>query len=243
MATTLIDTGTGTDTGAGAGAGTGGTGTADDAAAKAAADKAASDTATAQGAEKAAAEKKAADDAAAAAAAAKAAVPEKYDLKLPAESTVDKAVVERTAARARELGLSNEHAQKTLDFVHQEVSSAVKAATEATLAAHAPGGAKWEENVKEWNAAALADKELGGNKPEQLTANAKLAQQVVAKFGDKESIEFMEKNPLGSHPALLRMLVRIAKASSEGTLVTSGAQAAEKKSIGERWYGNEAKAE
>jgi hypothetical protein len=168
---------------------------------------------------------------------------EKYDLKLPADSTVDAAVVERTAARARELGLSNEHAQKTLDFVHQEVSAAAKAAAEATLAAHAPGGAEWEKNVKDWNAAALADQELGANKPEQLTQNAALARRVVATFGDKESIEFLEKNPLGSHPALLRMLVRIGKASGEGSLVAPASQDAPKKSMGERWYGSEAKAE
>jgi hypothetical protein len=66
-------------------------------------------------------------------------VPDKYDLKLPDKSTVDKAVVERTAAKARELGLSQEHAQKTLDFVHQEIDAAAKAAVEASLKLTAGG--------------------------------------------------------------------------------------------------------
>jgi hypothetical protein len=145
--------------------------------------------------------------------------PEKYDLKLPDKSTVAPAVVERTAAIARELGLSQEHAQKMLDFQVQELATLEDSAIAATLQAHAPGGEVWEKQVQKWNDAALADAEIGGNKPEQLAASVKLASQVVAKFGDQESIDFLKSNPLGSHPALIRLLVRIGKASSEGSLV------------------------
>lgn len=216
----------------------------DDAAAKAAADKATADAAAAAAAranetpeqkaarEKADADKVAADkvaadkaaaDAAAIAAAANA-VPDKYDLKLPDGFGGDKSVVERTAAIARELGLSNERAQKLLTSSLQEHAAVEKAAIEATLQSHAKGGAVWEKQVEDWNKAALADELLAGNKPEQLTASVALAKQVLAKYGDKESIEFLDKNPIGSHPALLRLLVRIGKASSEGSLVVPGSQ-------------------
>lgn len=240
----------------------GGAGGADDAAAKAAAEKAAGDKAAADkaAADKAAADKAAADAAAAgnetpeqkaarekadadkkaadekAAAAAGNVVPDKYDLKLPDKSNIDKAVVERTAAIARELGLSQERAQKMLDFQVQELAAIEDATIKATLEAHQPGGAVWEKQVEEWNAKALADPDIGGNKPEQLQASVKLAKQVVAKFGDKESIEFLEKNPLGSHPALIRLLYRIGKASSEGSLVLASAQDTSKKPSEEILY-------
>jgi hypothetical protein len=166
---------------------------------------------------------------------------EKYDLKLPEKSTVDAAVVERTAAKARELGLSNEHAQKTLDFVHQEIVETSKAAVEAALKAHTPGGEVWEAQVNEWRANALADKELGGGDQAKLDAAVAIANQVVAKFADKEAVEFFKNNPIGAHPALIRMLHRIGKASSEGTLITPGTQGGQKP-LEERWYG-ETKAE
>lgn len=219
------------------------------AAEKAAADKKAADDAAAAAGQtpeqkaasaKAAADKKAADDAAAAkAAAAGGGAPEKYDLKLPKESTVDKAVVERTAAKARELGLSQEHAQKMLDFQVQELAAIEDASIKATVEAHGPGGAVWEKQVEDWNKAALADPDIGANKPEQLQASVALAKQVVAKFGDKESIEFLEKNPIGSHPALLRLLYRIGKASSEGSLVVASAQDGTKKEAKDILYPKE----
>lgn len=221
----------------------GGNGGTTDEAAKAAADKATADAAAAAAianetpeqratrekavADKAAADKivadKAAADAAAVAAAANS-VPDKYDLKLPDDFGGDKSVVERTAAIARELGLSNERAQKLLTSTLQEHASIEKSAIEATLQSHAKGGTVWEKQVEDWNKAALADELLAGNKPEQLTASVALAKQVLAKYGDKESIAFLDTNPIGSHPALLRLLVRIGKASSEGSLIVPGSQ-------------------
>lgn len=148
--------------------------------------------------------------------------PEKYEgLKLPDGSPVDPTVVERTAAIARELGLSQTNAQKALGFVASEAAREVA----AQLSAYAPpseqhpeGGAKWKEQDTAWKAAALVDKDLGNGKPEQLEAARVLATKVLAKFGDEESINFVD-SALGSSPALLRVLVRIGKAMGEPALV------------------------
>jgi len=152
-------------------------------------------------------------------------VPDKYVLKLPDNSPVDPALTERTAAIARTLGLSNENAQKTLEFAAQEAARE----TGAALSAFSPpsdqnpeGGAKWREQDAAWRAAALTDKELGDGKPEKLQASTDLAKKVLAKFGDAESIDFVD-SALGSNPALLRVLVRIGRAMSESSLV-KGAQ-------------------
>lgn len=140
----------------------------------------------------------------------------KNALKLPENPVLDADSLDRTAAIASELGLSPEHAQKALDFVHQEVA----AQKQAILDAHAPGtGAAWKAQDQAWRTEALADPVLGGNKPEQLEANVGLAKRVLATFGDDASIGFLETSGLGSHPGALRLLVKIGKAMGEGALV------------------------
>lgn len=154
--------------------------------------------------------------------AAKPKVPEKYEgLKLPDKVTVDPQLIERTAATARSLGLSQEAAQKTLDFIASEAARE----RDAALSAYSPpsqenpeGGVKWKEQDTAWKAAALTDKDLGNGKPEQLKASVDLAKKVLAKFGDEESINFVD-SALGSSPAVLRILVRVGRAMGEKDLV------------------------
>lgn len=163
--------------------------------------------------------------------------PPAYSLALPKDSGLDPAVIEKTAAISRELGLSQEHAQKTLDFVSQQASDAAKAATDATIQSYAPGGAAWEAQQTEWKTAALADPDLGAGKPEALAANVLLAKQVVAKFGGADTPEFFEKSGLGSNPTALKLLANIGKAMSEDQLVIPSA-ATPAKSAAEKLYDN-----
>lgn len=153
------------------------------------------------------------------------------DLKLPDKVTVDSALVGRTAAIARELGLPQDKAQKTLDFIASEAARE----RDAALSAYSPpseenkeGGAKWKEQDTAWKAAALTDKDLGNGKPEQLQQSVDLAKKVLAKFGDEESINFID-SALGSSPAVLRILVRIGKAMGEKELVKPTARATEER--------------
>lgn len=144
-------------------------------------------------------------------------VPETYDLKLPADSKADPAIVERTAAIARELGLSNEAGQKLLETVHAEVVARESAIADAAK----PGGTAWKENVDRLAAVALADPEVGGS-PEKLAANVDLGKAVLTKFFPAEVKDFLNETGLGSDPRVLRGLVKIAKSMSEGSLVLAG---------------------
>lgn len=203
---------------------------------KAAADAAAAGTAAADQAAAQAASAKAAADAAAAEAAKVAAAkpPEKYDLKLPKDSTLDPAIVERTAANARALGLSNEAGQKLLDSVAQEFASR----DAALVSAWEPmKGESWKARDKEWKAEALADPEIGGT-PEKLETSATLAKQVVEKFFDPKITEFLRSSGLGSHPEYIRGLARIGKGMAEGSLVLGASGASAKpKTTAEVLYG------
>ena len=143
---------------------------------------------------------------------------------MPDGVAADAPFVTRTAAIARELGLTTEHAQRVLDAVHSESNTSADAARaasrEATLAELQPGGAIWTEREAEWRGQSLADKEIGGN-PEKLQQSAALAQRVVERFATDGARSFFQTSGLGSHPELVRMLSRIGKAMGEGTLVTS----------------------
>lgn len=163
---------------------------------------------------------------------AKVVVPDKYELKLPAKSVLPQPVLERTAATARELGLSNEAAQKMLDFVHQEATSSLNAVLEAAR----PGGAAWEKQLDDFEAKVKADAEIGGAK---LKESVLLAKRVVDTFFSKEIKEFLHETGLGSHPELLRGLVKIGRGMAEDKFIVGHGDGAGggSQSIEDRWYG------
>jgi hypothetical protein len=109
-------------------------------------------------------------------------VPDKYDLKLPDQSTLDATVLERTAAIARELGLSDSAAaQKVLDLVHQEATARAEKVRGEVLADHQPGGTAWSTMLDGWKAETLADATLGKT-PEERTAAIQRGVGVIDKF-------------------------------------------------------------
>jgi hypothetical protein len=163
--------------------------------------------------------------------------PVEYSLTLPNDSGLDPAVVERTTAIARELGLSPDHAQKTLNFLSQEAATAAKAAGDAAIQSHQPGGDAWEQQQAEWKTAALADPVLGAGKPEALSAIVTRATQVVATFGSPELVTFLETSGLGSSPAVLKLLDNIGKAMKEDQLVIPSTAPGASKSAAEKLYG------
>src|SRR5690606_10660949 len=71
-------------------------------------------------------------------------VPEKYELKLPEGSPLDKAAVEQFEATAKELGLTNEQAQKLIEHNSQLLAKHV----ESQIQAHTEQVTKWADAVK-----------------------------------------------------------------------------------------------
>lgn len=182
-------------------------------------------------AEKVAADAKAATDAAAALAATQ--PPEKYDLKLPEGSTLEVALIERTAANARALGLSNEAGQKLLDSVAAEIVSRETAAAQAWE----PGkGEKWLARDAEWQATSLKDATIGGS-PEKLQESIDLSKTVLTKFGGEDAVAFLNATGLGSHPTVIKMFATIGRSMSEGSLVLGPTGAIKVTDPAEKLYG------
>lgn len=149
--------------------------------------------------------------------------PEKYaDFKVPDGVEMDKGALEAFLPVAKEIGLSQEAAQKLIDFQAGMISKAKEGQVSA-----------WAETHKGWRVA--ADKEFFGASKKESEAAIAAARDT---FGDAEFAQIMEDTRVGDHPALLRFMVKVGKAVSEGTkLNTGGSRAAgEGKSVAETLF-------
>lgn len=121
-------------------------------------------------------------------------------IKLPDGWQMD----ESFKSAVKDLGLSQEGAQKFVDYVKKDVVDSLEseqaAAREQLLT-------KWENDAHtEFN-------------DEQLES-AKLAYR---NFADQELKDFMDKTGLGSYPPMIRLFSKIAKMTGEGHLVMGNA--------------------
>lgn len=127
-------------------------------------------------------------------------VPESYDFKMPEGVEIDKAAADEFSAVAKDLGLTQEQAQKAVDVV-----AAMRQRESAAQA----------ERVQGWIDEVRADKEIGGDK---LDANLVHAQKAV-KLGPPELRDFLNTSGLGNHPAFVKWAISVGKAISDDGFV------------------------
>jgi hypothetical protein len=148
--------------------------------------------------------------------------PEKYDLKLPDKSPVEPSRIAEIEAEAKAQGLTQEQAQGLVDREHKVVSNLIET--------HA-------KRVEGWLSEATSDKEIGGT---EINRNIELAKRVVDTYGSPLFKQYLETSGLGQHPEMLRLFVRIGKASGEDRLVAgSKGIAAKPKSAADLLFGDE----
>lgn len=150
--------------------------------------------------------------------------PEKYELKLPEKTSLDKNWVERIAGYAKERGLSNDEAQALLDMQAESVDKYVEGAI-----------AMNQKQVNEFRKMSESDPEFGG---EKLNESVQLANSALKRFGGEELINLLDKSGYGNHPEVIRAFYRIGKAMSNDKLVLSGTPPAQSKKIEDVFYGN-----
>ena len=151
------------------------------------------------------------------------AAPEKYDLKLPEGSPFDASAIERTAAYARERGLTNDQAQALLE----RESSAVKGFADAQQA-------NLKATMEGWVKAAQSDTEIGGA---NFGANVEMAKRALTRYGTDEFRKALEETGLGNHPEVVRTFLRIGKAMAEDRTILTGGAPRPQRSMEEIFYG------
>ena len=148
-------------------------------------------------------------------------VPEKYEFKAPEGRELDTKAIEAATPIFKELGLSNDQAQKLVDF---------QAAREAEAAA---AGAKAYEDMRaDWRGKVVKDPVIGdgreGLKPE-VKANIARA---IDSVGDAKTVDALKDalnlTGAGDHPAIVSAFNALGKLLSEGTAVKAGGPSAVK---------------
>lgn len=140
--------------------------------------------------------------------------PEAYEpFKMPEGYAVDEQLLGEFTPVLKELNLTQEAAQKVMDFAPKLIERTVAETQAAVLD---------QVGLKDhatWAASAKADKEFGG---EQFAANLATAKKAIDAFGTPELRDVLRKTGLGNHPEFLRAFYRAGKAISEDSFVPGG---------------------
>lgn len=138
--------------------------------------------------------------------------PEKYEaFKAPEGYELDQPTVDRAIPLFKELGLSQEGAQKLIDF-QSELS---KQASEAGVQLWMDTQAKWVDAVK-------ADPEIGHKLPEVKATISKAIDSVLGPALGKDFREAMDFTGAGNNPAFIKGFYKFAQGRTEGTHVAAG---------------------
>lgn len=131
----------------------------------------------------------------------KPAAPEKYEFSAPEGQELDANALAVFEPIAKELGLSQEQAQKLVDIYPQIQQQQAEA---------------WSKQVADWGEQVKADKEIGGDK---FNASVGAAQRALDQFGNTELREYLNASGLGNHPALVRFCAKVGNAMAEDSFV------------------------
>lgn len=135
----------------------------------------------------------------------KAEPPEKYEIKVPEGMELDETTLDLFTPIFKELGITNEGAQKLVDAYVPLVQSMVdKQKQEAQ--------AEYKNIVDGWKSDTM--KELGATAKEDLAACGR----ALNKFGSKELRELMQETGVGNHKELVKFMVKIGKTISEDSM-------------------------
>ncbi|EPO8223899.1 peptidase [Providencia rettgeri] len=135
------------------------------------------------------------------------AAPEKYEFTAGEGQELDKEAIAAFEPVARELGLSNEQAQKVVDVYGSTIMPQIAKQQEAA----------WQKQVTEWAETVKADKELGSDE------SIGYAQKALDQFGSPELNEFLLQG-FGNHPEFVRIFSKIGKAMSEDGFVSGSSE-------------------
>lgn len=136
--------------------------------------------------------------------------PEKYELTAPEGMEFDTAAFEAAEPVLRELGLSNEQAQKLVSAYGEKIVPQITERVQQGFAAQAA------QVRKEWADAFEADPEIGGaRKTETQNFAARAFDHYGLKAGEGLR-QLLDESGIGNHPDLIRFVARVGRDLDEG---------------------------
>jgi len=135
--------------------------------------------------------------------------PESYeDFTMPEGVEINEADLGEFHEVAKDLDLTQDQAQKLVDFQSKRAEASTEAFTQSMIDAHQKQNEDWVSELK-------ADKDFGGD---DLDKNIGLAVKVTNKFGSPELKAILDSSGMGNNPELIKMFNRIGKSISEDSL-------------------------
>ena len=141
--------------------------------------------------------------------------PEAYaEFTAPEGATLDKETIESAAPLFKELGLSQEQAQKLVDF-YATRSGKLNESLNKTV----------EDMRADWRNQIMSDKDIG-SKIDQVKVELGRAKDRLPPAIRKEFDSAMDLTGLGDHPAIVKGIYELAKLVNEGSHVAGGGPSA-----------------
>lgn len=153
-------------------------------------------------------------------------VPEAYaEFELPEGIELDEVSLGKATPLFKELGLSQEKAQKAVSLYADLMQSNAQAQAEA-----------WADTQKEWIKTSIDDKEIGGSQ-EALSKNLTYAAKAIDRFGGDTLREVLDQTGMGNHPAFVKFFINLGKQIGEdGFTPNTSGEKAEAKDLAELMY-------
>ena len=151
-------------------------------------------------------------------------VPENYEFTLPEGVTIDDSTMGDLKTLSKELGLSQEQAQKIADLGVQQNERWAQQQLEYAMQAR-----------EEWATQVKADKELGGPAFDESIASASRA---IKEFGSPELVNLLNETGLGNHPEVIRAFYKVGKMIEDDKIVPGGRNSNEPLDAAKRLYNN-----
>lgn len=162
--------------------------------------------------------------------ASKAEVPEVYELQAPDGFALDAKMVEAASPVFKELGLSNEQANKLVPVAAQFAQQISDNLNQQILA-------QVQADRKAWLDTAKADPEIGGANWEKTLATAAKALDGLGFAKGSGFRNLLDESGLGNHPDMIRAWERVGRAISEDTDFVRGGASPGPRSAAEILYG------
>jgi len=136
-------------------------------------------------------------------------VPEAYAFaNLPEGYSISEEQLAAFSPVLKELGLTQEQADKLVAFDAQRSLAAQEASQQQAVEFR-------NKQVGEWETALRGDAEFGGA---NFDANVAIAQQALAAYGTPELSAMLSESGLGTHPEVVRFFHKVSKELGEGKL-------------------------
>ena len=135
-------------------------------------------------------------------------VPDNYDLAAPEGLTLDPAAIALATPVFRELGLSNEQANKLMPVAGQFAQGLLDRRNRQMLG-------QVEADRKAWLDAAQADPEIGGRHWATTIGTAARALDALGLIKGSPFRVLLDESGLGNHPEMIRAFQRVGKAIAE----------------------------